>query len=110
MSSVPSPDMANIGEVAADVPGVLSTTIPAMAPAFWIRLACYTCLYWLANKCVTPFSILLKHPTSVQRGQMAEAVPAFIMSAVNTEIGCECFSLNQNTLRYKNAETGHCDY
>jgi hypothetical protein len=91
--------MANIGEVAADVPGVLSTTIPAMAPAFWIRLACYTCLYWLANKCVKPFSVLLKYPTNVQKGQMADAAPAGITSAVNTEIGCECFSLNQNSVR-----------
>jgi hypothetical protein len=68
--------MANIGEVAADVPGVLSTTIPAMAPAFWIRLACYTCLYWLANEHVTPFSMLLKHPTTVQKDQMADVSPS----------------------------------
>jgi hypothetical protein len=102
--------MANIGEVAADVPGVLSTTIPAIAPAFWIRLACYTCLYWLANECVTPSSILLKHPNTVQKGQMADAAPAVIMSAVNTETECEHFSLNQNSVRYKYSENGHCDH
>lgn len=31
-SSVPSPDMANIGELLADVPGVLSSTMPPTAP------------------------------------------------------------------------------
>jgi hypothetical protein len=98
-SSVPSPDMANIGEVAADVPGVLSTTIPAMAPALWIRLACYTHLYWLANKYVTSFSILLRHLTTVQTGQMPEDAPIVITSAVNSEIGCEHFSLNQNSVK-----------
>jgi hypothetical protein len=51
--------MANIGEVAADVPGVLSTTIPAMAPALWIRLACYISLCWLANNYAATLSILL---------------------------------------------------
>jgi hypothetical protein len=41
--------MANIGNVAADVPGVLSITMPAMAPAFWIRLACYESSEQLTN-------------------------------------------------------------
>ena len=35
MSSTPSPDIANSGEVAAAVPSVLSITIPPTAPRPW---------------------------------------------------------------------------
>jgi hypothetical protein len=102
--------MANIGEVAADVPGVLSTTIPAMAPAFWIRLACYTRLYWLPNEYLTPLSILLKHPITMQKGPMADVISAVITCAVNTDIACVCFSSNQTSVIHQHSETGHNDH
>jgi len=40
---------------------------------------------------------------------MADAAPAVTTSVVNTETECECFSLNQNSVRYKYSENGHCD-
>jgi hypothetical protein len=75
--------MANIGEVAADVPGVLSTTMPAMAPAFWIRLACYTGLEWLANK-----RLVRSYPVA----------PLFKISAFNPGMGCTIFTLPETVI------------
>ncbi|MPC13215.1 hypothetical protein E2C01_005938 [Portunus trituberculatus] len=39
-SSVPSPDIANIGELLAEVPGVLSSTMPPTAPRVSNLRAC----------------------------------------------------------------------